>query len=103
MRKMKKPTEDSQDARDETFLQQHSSQSSSAVVGLDQMREELVKLLELARARSKAMDPTARAFSSGHATGLADAIRILDRALQSEQEARIRAAAQGKDSPRGPG
>ena len=101
MRKTEKPIEDSEDVRDEAFLLQHSrSPRSSAAVTFDQMREELVKMLELARAGSKAVDPTARAFSSGHAAGLEDAIKILDRALRAEQAARIKAAAQGKEGPR---
>ena len=63
---------------------------------LDQVREQLVRRLELARAGSKAVDPTARAFSSGHAAGLEDAIKLLDQVLQAEASARIKAAAQGK-------
>ena len=79
MRKTEKPIEDSQDGRDEAFLVQHSRPPrSSATVTLDQVREELVKRLELARAGSKAVDPTARAFASGHAAGLEDAIKLLD-------------------------
>ena len=62
---------------------------------LDQVREELVKRLELARAGGKAVDPAARAFSSGHAAGLEDAIKLLDQVLQAEASARIKAAAQG--------
>jgi hypothetical protein len=46
----KKPIENSQDVQDEAFLRRCSSQSSSAAVTLDQVREELVRLLELARA-----------------------------------------------------
>jgi hypothetical protein len=90
MRKTEKPIKNPQDVRDETFLQQHSSQSRSAAANLDQMRTELVKLLELARAGSKAVGPTARAFSSGHSAGLQEAIKIIDRALQADQAARIR-------------
>jgi hypothetical protein len=93
MRKSEKSSEILQDVRDETFLRQHSSQSSGAAVSLDEMRRELVRLLELARAGSKAIDPTARAFSSGHSAGLQDAIRIIDRALQAEP---VKPAVQGK-------
>ena len=63
---------------------------------LDQVREELVKRLELAREGSKAVDPTARAFSSGHAAGLEDAIKLLDQILQAEASARIKEAGRGK-------
>jgi hypothetical protein len=62
-------------------------------VNLDLVREELAKMLEVSRAGSKAVDPVARAFSSGHATGIEDAIKILDRALQAERTERIKAAA----------
>jgi hypothetical protein len=96
----KKPIENSQDVQDEAFLRRCSSRSSSAAVTLDQVREELVRLLELATAGAKAVDPAARAFSSGHAAGLEDAIKVLDRALPAEQTARIKAAAQGKEGLR---
>ena len=58
MRETKKPIEDSQDAKDEAFLVQHSSRSSSAAVTLDQVREELSAMLDSARAGSKAVEPT---------------------------------------------
>lgn len=63
---------------------------------IDQVREELVKRLELARVGAKAVDPTARVFSSGHAEGLGDALKLIDKALQAEQAARIKAASSGK-------
>ncbi len=46
------------------------------------------------------MDPTARTFSSSVAAGLEDAIKLIDKALQAEQAARIKAASQGR--PRNP-
>jgi hypothetical protein len=95
MRETKKQIEDSQDVRDEAFLQQHSSRSSSAEVTLDQVREQLAKMLEIARAETKAVDPTARTFAAGHAAGLEDAIKLIDKVLQAEQAARIKAAAPG--------
>jgi hypothetical protein len=97
MHKTEKPIEDSQDAKDDAFLVQHSRPArSSAAVTLDQVREELAKRLELARAESKAVDPTARAFASGHAAGLEDAIKLIDIFVQVEASARIKAAAQDK-------
>ena len=99
MRETKKPVEDSQDVRDETFLLQHSSRPGSTS-SLDKVHEELSKLLELARAGTKAIDPTARAFASGQTAGLEEAIKIIDRALQAERAARIKAIVQGRDSPR---
>jgi hypothetical protein len=54
---------------------------------LDQVREELVKMLKLARAGSKAVDPTARAFASGHAAGLEDAIKLINSVLQAKHAA----------------
>ena len=93
---MHKAKEDSQDVRDETFLLQHSTRPSSS--SLDQVREELVASLEISRVGSKAVDPVARSFSTGRISGLEEALRILDKALQEEHTARIRAAA--KDRPR---
>ena len=96
MHKTEKPIEDSQDARDEAFLVQHSSRSSSSAEILDHVREELVKMLELSRTASKAVDPTARTWAGGRVTGLEDAIKLIDKILLAEQEARIKAAAQGR-------
>ena len=56
-------------------------------------------MLELARVGSKAIDPSARAFASGHAAGLEDAIKLLDQVLQTKASARIKAAAQGTPYP----
>ena len=64
MRETKKPVEDLQDVRDETFLLQHSSRPSNTT-SLDKVYQELSKLLDKARVGTKAADPTARAFSSG--------------------------------------
>jgi hypothetical protein len=101
MRKTKKPIEDLQDVRDEAFLQQHSQlPRRSTAVTLDQVREALAKLLEVAQAGMKAVDPTARAFASGQTAGLEDAIKVIDRALQEDRTARIKAAARDRDSPR---
>ncbi|MGA2641089.1 MAG: hypothetical protein ABSG21_09310 [Spirochaetia bacterium] len=50
---------------------------------------------ELARAGAKATDPGARAFSLGHAEGLGDALKLVDKALQAQTAARIKAAATG--------
>ncbi|MGO9413477.1 MAG: hypothetical protein ACLQCB_22340 [Spirochaetia bacterium] len=63
---------------------------------LDQVREELGRMLETARIGSIAVDPTARAFASGHTAGIEDAIKLIDKALQAEQVARIKAATQGR-------
>ena len=60
---------------------------------LDQVREELVKRLELARAGAKAVDPTARAFSLGSADGIEHALKLVDKVIQAQQAARIKAAA----------
>jgi hypothetical protein len=64
---------------------------------LDQVREELAKMLDLSRIGSKAVDPTARTWAGGRVTGLEDAIKLIDKDLQAEQAARIKAAAQGKE------
>lgn len=99
MHKTEKPTEDSQDGRDEAFLLQHSSRPSTG--SLDQVREELVKMLELSRTGEKAVDPIARSFASGRVSGIESALKLIDKALQAEASARIRAAAQGgKGLPR---
>jgi hypothetical protein len=52
---------------------------------LDQIREELGKLLESAQAGSKAIDAEARSFNLGHAAGLRDALKLIDKALQAER------------------
>lgn len=62
----------------------------------DQIREELVKMLAVSREGTKAVDPTARGFESGRATGIEDAIKLIDEALQADNVARIKAAAQGR-------
>lgn len=99
MHKTEKPIEDLQDVRDEAFLLQHSqSPRSSAAVSLDQVREQLVRLLELAQAGREAVDPIAHSFESGRVTGLEDAIKLIDKALQAEAAARIKAAAQGRNA-----
>ena len=66
---------------------------------LEQVRDELVKLLAVSRKGEKAADPTASAWSSGYVAGLEDAIKLIDKALQAEASARIKAAAQGKTQP----
>ena len=94
---MHETKKDLQDGRDEVFLLQHSSQSNSAAVGLNQVREELVKRLELAQAATRATDLMAREFSLGNVAGLRDAIKLIDKALQTQAAARIKAAATGKE------
>jgi hypothetical protein len=64
-------------------------------VTLGHVREELAKMLELSRTGSKAVGPTARTWSSGRVTGLKEAIKLIDKAIQAEGAARIEAAAQG--------
>ena len=59
---------------------------------LDQVREELAKMLELSRTSAKVVDPTARTWASGRVTGLEDAIKLIDQVLQAEASARIKAA-----------
>jgi hypothetical protein len=100
MRETKKPIEDPQDGRDEAFLLRHSPRSNRAAVTLDQVREELVKMLAVSREGAKAVDPTARSFESGRVTGLEDAVRLIDKALQAEASARIKAAIQGEEGLR---
>lgn len=63
---------------------------------LDQVREELVKMLALSREGTKAVDPAAKTWASGHAAALEDAIKLIDKALQAERTARLKAAAQGR-------
>lgn len=98
MRKTKEQIEDDlQDVKDQAFLTQHSRPTRrSAAESLDQLRERLVRLLELARAGTKAVDPIARSFESGRVTGLEEAIELIDEALQAEGAARIKAAVQGR-------
>jgi hypothetical protein len=95
MRNIKKP-EDSQDVQDEAFLRQHSPHPSCATMSLDQVREKLVKELELAQAGAEAGDQVARAFSLGGAAALRDALKLIDQVLPEQQAARIKAAASGK-------
>ena len=64
----------------------------------DQVREQLVKMLAVSREGTKVVDPMARAFSSGRATGIEDALKL--KVLQAEQAARIKAAAQRKERQR---
>ncbi|MGO9307604.1 MAG: hypothetical protein ACLQDL_01115 [Spirochaetia bacterium] len=97
MRRTKKPTEDSQDVQDEAFLRQHSPHPSTVAISLGQVREELVKELELARAGAKAVDPTARAFSLGTVSGIEGALKLIEKALQMERAERITAAATGHE------
>ena len=87
---------DLQDVQDEAFLRQHSPHPSSTAISLDQVRAELVKELELAREGTKATDPTARAFSLGSVSGLEDALKLIDKALQAQTAARIKAASTGE-------
>ncbi len=100
MRRAKKPTEDSQDVQDEAFLRQHSPHPSSAAISLDQVREKLVKELELAQAGAEAIDQVARAFSMGGAAALRDALKLIDQVLLEQQAGRIKAAATGKGQQR---
>lgn len=97
---MRETKKDLQDGRGEAFLLQHSSRSNSAAVSLDQVREELAKLMELAQAGAKATDPMAREFSLGNVSGLRDAMKLIE---QAEQAARIKAAATstGSEKPGG--
>jgi len=50
----------------------------------NQVREELVAALGLSYVGKKAADPTAKTFSMGRISGLEEALRILDRAIQGE-------------------
>jgi hypothetical protein len=56
---------------------------------------ELMKLLELSRSGKGAVDPAARAFTSGYAAGLVNAMRVIERALQEDLEARSPAKPSG--------
>jgi hypothetical protein len=96
MRRIKKPIEDSQDVKDEAFLRQYSPRPSSAAISLDQVREELAAALETARAGTKAVDREARTFALGRVSALEEAIRLMDKALQDQASAQIKAAATGK-------
>ncbi len=93
---MRETKKDSQDVQDEAFLQQHSAHPSSAAISLAQVREKLVKELELAQAGAEAVDQVARAFSLGGAAALQDALKLIDQVLLEQQAARIKAAATGK-------
>ena len=88
--------ENSQDVRDDAFLRQHSPRSSSAAMPLDQVREELAAALETSKAGTKAVDPEARTFALGRVSALEEAIRLIDKALQQQASARIKAAATGE-------
>ena len=48
-------------------------------------------MLELSRTGAKAVDPTARTWSSGRVTELEDAIKLIDKVLLAEASARIKA------------
>jgi len=67
-------------------------------VNLLDIREQLSRMLKVAREGMK--EPTARAFASGHAAGLEDAIKVVDRSSQAEQAARLNAAAEGREHNR---
>ena len=67
---------------------------------LDQMREELSAMLKSARAGEDAEDLVAAALFSGRATGIEDALKLINMVLQTETSARIKAAAQGTPLPR---
>jgi hypothetical protein len=66
---------------------------------LDQVRTELAKRLEIAQEGKQAMDPVAQAFASGHAAGLEDALKLIDKALFDYESERLRALSQGKAPP----
>jgi len=51
---------------------------------LEQVRVELITALGLSRVGKKAVDPVAKTFSMGRISGLEEALRILDRAIQAE-------------------
>ena len=64
---------------------------------LDEIRDQIFSALEMSRAGLKAVDPVARAFSEGRVSGLDDALRIIDKALQVVRAERTKAIASGKD------
>jgi hypothetical protein len=94
--RIKKPTEDSQDTKDEAFLRQHSPRPGSAATNLDQIRVELTVALETARTGTQAVDRDARAFALGRVSALEEAIRLIDKALQDQASARTKAATTGE-------
>jgi hypothetical protein len=53
---------------------------------IDHIRMELMKLLELSRSGKGAVDPAARAFASGYAAGLVNAMKVIERALQVQED-----------------
>lgn len=63
----------------------------------ENIRSDLVSLLESAQAGTKAIDPIAHSFESERVTGLEDAIKLIDKALHAERAARIKAAVQGRN------
>ena len=65
-------------------------------MAFDQVRKELVKMLAVSREGTRAVDPTAKTWASGHAAALEDAITVIDKALQAERTAQLKAAAQGR-------
>jgi hypothetical protein len=97
---MRETKKDLQDGRDEAFLLRHSPRSNRAAVTLDQVREELVKMLGVSREGTKAVDPTARTFELGRVTGIEDALKLIDKALQAAASARIKATVQGEEGLR---
>ena len=73
------------------------------MVTLDEIRLQVFSALEVSRAGIKAIDPVARAFSEGRASGLSDALHIVDKALQEARAERIKSAQQSKQElPRAP-
>jgi len=63
---------------------------------LDRIREEIHSAFEASRIGVSAVDRVDRAFSEGRASGLADALHIIDKALNELKAARLKAIAEGK-------
>jgi len=66
----------------------------------DQVREELVKMLKISRAGEKSVDMETQAFNSARATGLEDAIELIDKVLEGELAAYAKGASQGREGER---
>jgi hypothetical protein len=65
---------------------------------LEQLQDQIDKLLLLSQPGSRAVDPVSRAFSLGRASAFEDTLKLIKHALKKEATARIKAAAHGRIS-----
>ena len=64
---------------------------------LKEIRDHLAAALETARTGGEAVNEEARSFNLGYASGLQEALKLIDRTLDAERATRIKDAMQGRD------